>query len=81
MFACHGFFYTRIDATSSSGISIFLYDFSEKLMPEKTAAGRPFDMDQVKFLFNTCRNPGKTKDEIRNMFKTGRYQEGSGACG
>lgn len=31
----------------------------------------PFDMDQFRMLFSTCKVPGINKDTIRNYFKTG----------
>lgn len=32
----------------------------------------PFDMDQFRMLFSTCKVPGVNKDIILNLFKTGK---------
>lgn len=43
----------------------------ERLAVHK-ARTTPFDMDQFRMLFCTCKVPGITKDTILNFFKTGQ---------
>ncbi|KAI1885482.1 hypothetical protein AGOR_G00204150 [Albula goreensis] len=48
---------------------------TERLAIHK-AGNIPFDMDQFRMLFNTCKVPGVTKDTVLNYFKT----ESEGPC-
>ncbi|XP_037532221.1 peroxisomal carnitine O-octanoyltransferase [Nematolebias whitei] len=48
---------------------------TERLAPQK-AGKTPWDMDQFRMLFCTCKVPGVKKDTIRNYFKT----ESEGPC-
>ncbi|XP_052000787.1 peroxisomal carnitine O-octanoyltransferase isoform X2 [Xyrauchen texanus] len=48
---------------------------TERLVVHK-AGNMPFDMDQFRMLFCTCKVPGVTKDTILNFFKT----ESEGPC-
>ena len=41
---------------------------SEEVSPEKDAKGKPFSMQQLRFLLNTCRVPGIEKDFVRCDF-------------
>ncbi|XP_041961610.1 peroxisomal carnitine O-octanoyltransferase-like isoform X1 [Alosa sapidissima] len=49
---------------------------TERLAIHKSGS-TPFDMDQFRMLFNTCKVPGITKDSIINYFRTA---ETEGAC-
>uniref|UniRef100_A0A3P9KQ19 Peroxisomal carnitine O-octanoyltransferase n=1 Tax=Oryzias latipes TaxID=8090 RepID=A0A3P9KQ19_ORYLA len=48
---------------------------TERLAPQKSGK-TPFDMDQFRMLFNTCKVPGVKKDSIQNYFQT----ESEGSC-
>lgn len=41
---------------------------AEEVSPEKDAKGKPFSMQQLRFLLNTCRVPGLDKDFVRSDF-------------
>ena len=41
---------------------------TDQISPEYDAKGKPFSMQQLKFLLNTCRVPGMEKDSIVNHF-------------
>ena len=52
--------------------SVLLFVFLRERLPTQKAGSVPYDMDQFRMLFCTCKVPGVVKDTILNYFKTGR---------
>ncbi|XP_062841936.1 peroxisomal carnitine O-octanoyltransferase isoform X1 [Trichomycterus rosablanca] len=69
---------TQLERTSMTvWLTLQYWDLirTEKLAVHK-AGNMPFDMDQFRMIFCTCKVPGVTKDSILNYFKT----ESEGPC-
>lgn len=57
---------------SNMDICLYLLILIRERLAVHKAGTIPFDMDQFRMLFCTCKVPGITKDTILNFFKTGQ---------
>lgn len=55
----------------SNVLSLYLLILIRERLAVHKAGTMPFDMDQFRMLFCTCKVPGINKDTILNFFKTG----------